>query len=1068
MKHPVTTRALIRFGFERSLQNCSLAHRLFLLSITVITLLLITPSASNAQTVVYSWNATTYYQTHNIPPWNLTWVSGSSGPLRCSCTNSNNLYYTLVAPSLSLQTGSCYYATITFAVHTPTIPASYFYIYSRNTSGKYTGNQYDTWQTWVGDSGTTTRTITLPLDLSTNVTGTGQWSISMGLEGPGSWDMSSYFIYAGPYYTTTTPVLDGTAATTTTGIPVATGFNAFTITPPGSSGTGAPVTLGTNSFIPNSPTSGTANAAALNNAIALCHSSSSNLLTITTTGTYWLSGTAGINMSGTDLTINGNGSVFVFSQITNSAVAISLTNSKRMVIENLTFDWDWTVEPIASLGTVTNLVTGTASTQCDFVFNNLNSTQVALVKTTPWSSLFAMDPTLFVRTTNNGIYSIPGGTTITTGSAGSNSLHASFPAVVPIVSGSSYCIRHMYYNMDLFKMFSSNNILFNNVNIYSFPGMGWLCEGDSHHWALENCNIQRAPGSTNPLTTAADGVHSNEGQGNIIIQNCTFCGEGDDSINIHDGCYQTSAAISATNANMLTLTGYTKVVNNPRLNVGDILSFYSPDYSYLNGSSTPVLSGSITSLSTSGSNEIIKFSSAVPTPLSQYAILRNTRYNTSNVHIANCDFINTNGDAILLSASGATVENCLFQNVCTSAVELEANLAPGLWCEGNGATNVLVQNNEFINVSGIMAGKFAGAVIAACPRNSAGASLPWGPTYAPLYNTLTIQNNTFENCSGPAMNLTSCTNVIANLNQIDNVQSMPYSTRYAGTILTQYSSNLALGGNTWINEIASSATYGIVSDTNTTTNVVTGTNALVNFSANVTETFESYTSGTSFTSGTSLGSATNGWAYAWKTAASYGTPKGVIANANPVDSGQYLSGTITTQAGHTAASGAITRPFTATSVNAPFDIYFCIRPDSTPSNVSYLLGDNQNISAFGPDSTSSWQIASVNGTWQFYDGGANGGSNSYYDTGIPVVAGTVYDVSVTVNPNAHTWQGTLSNGITFYTRSALNARSSTFDLDQTLAVGGRWLTWGVKEIVTSGTTVGTTGAFSVDSISVQY
>jgi hypothetical protein len=808
----------VRTGARGAPEGIRFLRRIFILPALISALLILAPSVSAAQTAVYSWSASNYFTNHNSGVWSLAWVSGTSGPLRCTCTNTNSLWFTLVPESLTaLQSGSTYFADITFAVHTPTVEPNYFYIYARNTAGRSTGNQYDIWQQWIGDSSTTTRTISVPLDLSTMLTGTGTWSVNLGVVGPASLDIYSYTIYQGTKYVTTPPVLNGTAAANADGVTAATGYTPFTITPPATGGTAAPVVTGT-SLIPNSPTAGVANAAALNQALALCASSSSHLLTITT-GTYWFSGTNQIGVTGlTDLTIDGQGSVFVFAQVTSSGVGVGIQNCARMVIQNLTFDWDWTVEPIASLGQVENLVSTGSTSQCDFVFNDLNATQVSLVKSTPWQSMFAMDPTTLVAASNNGIFTVPGGTAISSGSAG-NVLHASFRAVAPLVDGSSYCIRHMYYNMAVFKVFSTNNIVFNNVNIYSFPGMGWLWEGDSHDWELLGCNIQRAPGSTHPLTTAADGIHSMQSLGDIAIENCTFTGLGDDTINIHDCCYEAVVTTSATNANMVNLADYT--INPLRPNTGDVLEFYNPDYSYLNGSSSPVLSGSVTSISPNGSNEAITFATAVPSPLSPNAILRNTRYNTSNIHIANCSFLYTNGDGILLSASGATVENCAFDHVCGTGIELETNIEQNLWSEGDGAANVLVQNNSFAAVDDIGISKFGAAVIFASP-----ILLPWGPTTANLYNTLTIANNTFENCSGPAVALRNCANVTVDSNQVIYTQPMPYSTRYAGAILTQYSSNLALGGNTWTDLIPSTYAYGVVSDTSNTTNVFTGTNAL--------------------------------------------------------------------------------------------------------------------------------------------------------------------------------------------------------------------------------------------------
>ena len=235
------------------------------------------------------------------------------------------------------------------------------------------------------------------------------------------------------------------------------------------------------------------------------------------------------------------------------------------------------------------------------------------------------------------------------------------------------------------------------------------------------------------------------------------------------------------------------------------------------------------------------------------------------------------------------------------------------------------------------------------------------------------------------------------------------------------------------------------------------------------EDFESYPADTTFTSKQSMGSDGKGWASGWKTGGSYGLPKGTVADSPTMGSGKYLSGTVTTQAARDAASGAITRAFFASKISGPFTVSFRFRPDATPADVSYLIGDTKAASAFGPDSTSSWKIASINGTWQFFDGAANHGSNNYIDSEIPVTAGTVYDMAVTVDPGSHTWRATISGGGKSFTQEEINSRSSTFDMDIEGVTDSRWLAFAVKEVNPSETpTVGVTGSFSVDSISIRY
>ncbi|HEY0256292.1 MAG TPA: right-handed parallel beta-helix repeat-containing protein, partial [Candidatus Methylacidiphilales bacterium] len=568
-----------------------------------------------------------------------------------------------------------------------------------------------------------------------------------------------------------------------------------------------------------SPAVAVSNAEALRQAIDACKGQGPTKLVIPK-GTYRFAPAHTIAIENlTDLTLDGQGSVLILEDIPREGPSIYVGNCTRTLLENFTLDWDWTVKPIASLGTVSNL--SPDKLQCDFTFPDLNATQTDLTRTTPWRGLDPMDPTHLICIGAGGVR-LPKGTIIAAGSAG-NILHVTLPTPVPLVDGQTYCIRHMYYDGGGFKVANSSDLTFNAVDIYSIPSMGFFFNGTMHNFQLTNCKILRAPGSRNPFTTAADGIHVDEFVDNLNIENCSITGCGDDAMNIHNECYEGEVVPDPTDSAMLTL------LNCPsyqlRLSPGDPVEFDNADYSYLNNSTTPVTDqvATVSSVNKGIPQTVIHFAAPLPPGITAQSILRNAKFSSSNVRITGCDIIYSNGRGILLSAENALVSHCHIQDVRATAINLESQIVQPLWTEGRGAANVLIKNNVFENDNRL--GRYYGAII------YTNADIPWGPTTATLYKQISIEDNQFINCPGPAMSLTDCSDVLVRSNVIKLTDPLAEANRYAGAIFITNSSDLALGGNTWVSSVATSSDYGVVYDPATISNLSTDTNAVTNTSS---------------------------------------------------------------------------------------------------------------------------------------------------------------------------------------------------------------------------------------------
>jgi hypothetical protein len=784
--------------------------------VLTVALLALAPPASEAatRTVAYEWDTAAYYKARHNNTGSRVVLDQIDGRLRVTVppgAPAGGYYNFLLTPAKTLVAGRQYTAVITFAISTPTTYPGKFYLFARNSAG----NQYDIWQPWIGQPGPA-RTISMPLDLP--VIGDGTWTLNVGMLGPGSVIIDRLVIYDGIETATIAPSTDGKPVSTLpAGITPATGFVPFTLNPPA----GAKplvISLATYKFVAGDTADSATNALQFQQALKDCRIQKATTLLIPP-GTYRFSGVRTINFEGLeDLTIDGQGAVFVLEELTRDGAAFAVRNCTRMVIKNLFLDWNWNAKPIASLGTVSNL--SADKKQCDFTFPDFNAAQTALTRVTPWKTISPMDPVKLVKSEPNN-YLVPPGTTVTAGEAG-NVLHATFPSATPFADGQTYFIRHLYYEMAAFKVTDSSHLVFDSVTIHSMPGMGWVFLSAMHDVALINCHIKRAPGSRNPLTTAADGVHIGESQGNFIIRNCTFTGMGDDVINLHDNCYQGELVPDPSDPAKLTLVNCKS--HQLRILPGDSLQFYDADYANLNGSPTPV-TRQVAASTTDNKTGLTKitFTAPLPSPLAPQSILRNTRFKTTNVLIADCLFEYANGRGILLSTHGTTVENCRFTHVFGAPMRLETNISPPHWAEGHGASNLLIRNNVFEDNN--QSTNSRGAII------WGGVMIPWGPTETTLFNTLTIENNRFINCPGPAVLLANASNVIIRGNLITRTRPVPNATPYSATFYVSQSSDLALGGNTWSDSLAAPFDVGVVYDPATTTRLSAGTNTVTASSA---------------------------------------------------------------------------------------------------------------------------------------------------------------------------------------------------------------------------------------------
>jgi hypothetical protein len=794
-----------------------------LLPLTLLALVLSFATSASAQTPVYTWNPTTLYnQTHPTSSyaWTTDWVNRPGGATSLKVTvpstaSTSNFYNFITVPAGTLQSGQEYTAKLTFEVAVPTGFPRTFHMFARNTAGF--GN--DIWREIIDDPGHT-RTETFVIDLRTIGTGN-TWSFYVGMQGPGAIIIDSFTIVSGSGNVAAVAATSGTPESNLpAGVTEATGSPTITIASPAVPPTPLTLSMANYGFVadangvPVSETVAAQNAVNLQTALNDCKTLNATTLLIPA-GTYRLSPAANITLNALDdFTLDGQGAELIFTKLRTGS-HFDLSKCQRVVVKNLFIDWDWEANPISSLAQVQNFTQTGETADFDLTFPDLNATQTLKRTTVAWMSMLEYNSTTLVRT-NPEKNDVSGSTVFTFSNVANNTFHVSATPYKPVLSnGKYYCIRHLYYQTTAFKLIHSNDVVFDNATVYSNPGMDWLLTDGSHHVRLLNCSVKRRTGSRNPYTSAADGFHADQASGDLELNGCFFTGLGDDSINIHNNCWQGGFDFAySTSTKLRFLNCALRIAPN------DTLEFFDANYSPLNVSL--VVQSLQSTKDANGKYTVdVVFTTPVPSGIPRLAIVRNRAYEVSNVRIKSCTFQDTNGRAMLLSAKNVTVESCYFHHVFSTPIQLHTEIVDNAWAEGSGAQNIVIRSNIFENNNTL--GKWAGAEI------HAGAIIPWGLTPVPLFKDILIETNIFWNSPGPSAAFESSQNVVVLGNEFRFSQNRTDATRYAGSLYANYSSLMGLGGNTWVHWFPGmTATPAVVYDPATTSSLDPQTNVQVN------------------------------------------------------------------------------------------------------------------------------------------------------------------------------------------------------------------------------------------------
>jgi hypothetical protein len=438
----------------------------------------------------------------------------------------------------------------------------------------------------------------------------------------------------------------------------------------------------------------------------------------------------------TDVTIDGGGSTLVFAQNRN---AIEINNCHRMALKNLNIEFSL---KMAALGTVVEQAGGN------------------VLKIDPEYPVTAADTMGHMSEYDRALKTtIPGGLRAYTppGSKEQPKFIGDQTYTSPSfqqkgMAGKSFLVFQQWYGgaaievKEVVGPTQSEDLIFDGLNLYSGPGMGFFVMGMKRGLGIWNCKVIRKEGAL--ISIEYDAIHVLLAAGDISIHDNILMNQGDDGINLNNPVHPV-AKIEPDGKNVVLST------TSRFIQKGDKLVAFDETNTLLGSAVVTEVPKPLGG----PNNQWNGFVLDRPIPgLTLRSLIRDNSLVNSRVAIVH----NTIGDCgchgLLVQVPNVLVQDNTFNNTKANAIRLIANVAS--FKEGTGAINVLVKNNT-INGSGLDSG-IHGMRWAAIATYGFGKD---GVTSEPANSYIDILGNMISNAQQGCITVSSAehVNVIGNV-----------------------------------------------------------------------------------------------------------------------------------------------------------------------------------------------------------------------------------------------------------------------------------------------------------------
>ena len=507
-------------------------------------------------------------------------------------------------------------------------------------------------------------------------------------------------------------------------------------------------------------------------------------------GDYRCFDEAGIAVRGfTDFTLDGKGARLVFRRPVRALGGsrpdvdcnFSVCGNTRILIQNLTCDWDWDAMPLGEFARVTTIhvdETDNAS-YVDYDLVDYSEAhphpQFARPLTLMVCNPMSEDRRSFRRGRggwcnghNEGAYGAkmvwlaknkvrvwPGVRDVSQAYGGlryedyfSPEKNRSIVRAQEI--GSFVRLVNHYYGKGCFDLNGNRHLTLQSCVIESCFGFGVHVSGDQRYWQMIDCRFGPPAGDVRlrPVSTTSDAQHIAQSCGFAKYVRCTWGQNLDDTNNFHDG------AMLAEKTGKRTFRCVNRVSRAGLDRMPDAeIEVFEEDYA----------ATGIRARVVERKDESYVLDRDLPDPKGKLFLVKNLRYATDNVLFRDCTF----ADGCmrnLFQGSQITIENCRFSRQSGTPLRFLVEWTRNLWIEGTRATNIVVRNCTFDAnqvhgwpVDGIVSEIFVGA------RPDAGRLRP----NAEAVSRVLIEDCSFVNPRGAVLHVASGRNVVFRNNTVD-------------------------------------------------------------------------------------------------------------------------------------------------------------------------------------------------------------------------------------------------------------------------------------------------------------
>jgi uncharacterized protein (TIGR03437 family) len=509
-----------------------------------------------------------------------------------------------------------------------------------------------------------------------------------------------------------------------------------------------------------------------------------------------------------DLTIDGQGSEFVFH---HPRIGFGFAGNQRLLVRNITVDWDIT---LASPGIARKEPNGQTSIRLSDGYPANENTVFAAVNS----------------------YDIRSRRWVKGGAEVYNPRNVTMIAPQSFVSpdfnqfrdGEEVIVRHYTYGYEAFNVNQGNSdITLENITVYSCPGMGFGFFSAERGFRLSGCRIMQKPGAQRLISATADGAHFSRTLGDIIVEDCDFSGQGDDSLNIN-GLYL--PITSKVNARTVILNAASFHIIRP----GDELKFVKSGNlaEYARYKATQISPGP------DNTSQMVTVDSDLSSNLAAGDLVINLQRTSPRFLVRRNFFHDHRARGMLIQSRDGLVENNRVKDVTMAGMHLTTD--SHFFFEGPGCENVTIRGNTFEGCNYNRIGTVGpGSRHMGCLNVT--SDVLSGISDYPVHNNVLIEGNTIINTIGLAVLIASSDGVIVRNNIINGSNMESYDVIRSGaaidatamrSIMVTRTANVTVAGN---RQVISLSQYdkGVYVDPRNTSNVTAQDNSEVNYPAHV-------------------------------------------------------------------------------------------------------------------------------------------------------------------------------------------------------------------------------------------